>query len=131
MHAAQPGLLVVCEGVPDALIASQAGFRSVALIGTWAADRAIGARLAIEADDDVELVTVFDADAAGRDAAIRLDAHVAEHGHRTRIMAPPMDGWDLNDWARHDPGWADEVVDALHPGAPAAEALTAGVDIEL
>ena len=38
--------LLICEGIPDALTAAQAGYRAVALLGTHAADRHVAKRLA-------------------------------------------------------------------------------------
>lgn len=37
---------VVCEGLPDALTASQAGYRSVALLGAQTPDESVASRLA-------------------------------------------------------------------------------------
>lgn len=120
---AAAGVLVVCEGIPDALIATQAGFRSVAVIGTWTADRTVGARLALEADDGAKIVALFDNDPAGRDAATRLARLLDEHGHPIDVIHPPVPGFDLNDWARHDPRWPTAITDPTSTPTTATAAL--------
>ena len=49
--ATQPGVLVVCEGIPDALTAAQAGLRSVAVLGSQAPDRSVATRIARDVDE--------------------------------------------------------------------------------
>jgi DNA primase len=121
--------LIICEGIPDALIATQGGYRSVALIGSWAADRAVASRLALEADDGCRLVTVFDADNAGREAGARLRDLIGAHGHDITVVEPPVDEWDLNDWARHHPSWTRELADTLAPEHPSP--TPPGPDLEV
>lgn len=94
-----PGVLLVCEGIPDALSAAQAGYRAVAVLGAglpdgWVADglvRRIGTG---------RLVVAFDADEAGHAGGKRLTALLAERGvaDRTGRLSPPSGREDINAW---------------------------------
>ena len=78
------GVLLVCEGIPDALTAAQAGYRSVALLGAHTPDPAVAARLANHATNlGLDVAIVCDPDPAGR--------HVADTPHRParRPRHPP------------------------------------------
>ncbi len=100
--------LVVCEGIPDSLIAAQAGFRAVGLLGTNALDDSVAARIANLADNnDLDVTVVVDVDDAGTGRSLGgllADRLGAEHGVPVRIVEPP-EGHDLNTWALSDPGW--------------------------
>jgi DNA primase len=99
------GVLVVCEGIPDALTAAQVGYHAAALLGSHAADEQVARHLAEHAArHHVSLVVVVDADPAGRAAGQRLADHLATRGHHLHVVEPATGG-DLNHWARHDPHW--------------------------
>lgn len=104
-----PDRLVVCEGIPDALTASQAGYQSVALLGTHAADQRVAALLAEHAAGHRLAVTaVVDADPAGRAAGTRLASLLADRHVELRIVEPP-EGFDLNSWAQREPSWTNAI----------------------
>jgi DNA primase len=130
----QPGVTLVCEGIPDALTAAQAGFRSVGLLGAQTPDEGVAARLAGHADNTAtQLVLVCDPDAAGQRVAESLVPLLAECGHSAHVVTPPG-GFDLNDWANRDAGWAAELRRTLDsPGMVAAVAAPspAGRGVEL
>lgn len=111
-----PRTLVICEGIPDALTAAQHGLRAVGVLGAQAPDRRVAERLVRELGSGFELVAVVDADPAGRGWGDRLAGHLAELGVDLRVVEPPTEGVDLNDWARQDPTWVDAVA---HPELPA------------
>lgn len=105
------GVLLICEGPPDALIAAQAGFRSVGILGSQAPDDKIVKALAQYADRSGEqLVAVLDADQGGRTGNDRLTDMLAEHGHELTVVEPP-DGLDLNDWALTDDNWVRDLAE--------------------
>lgn len=110
------GVLLVCEGLPDALIAAQAGYRSVALLGAQTPDLSVATRIANHADrHDATVAIVTDPDPAGRHATTTLSAHLDQLGVNPLVVAPP-DGYDLNDWALAEPSWhhtLDRSLDAL------------------
>lgn len=89
--------VLVCEGEWDALAAASHGLRAVS--GTAGADTwrpAWSQRLAAR-----DVVIVFDCDEAGRAAAAKRAANVAEHGASVRVvdLDPERDDkWDLSDW---------------------------------
>ena len=63
---AQPGQLLICEGIPDALIAAQAGYRSVGLLGTNALDPTVAARIAnLATRDNLDITIITDNDDNG------------------------------------------------------------------
>ena len=104
--------LLVCEGMPDALIAAQEGFQSVGLLGAHTPDESVGIRLANHLDNlDPErgVVLVTDPDPAGRRLAEALAPMLDERGHRPVVIAPP-DGCDLNAWAQREPDWPDILI---------------------
>ncbi|MGQ0433181.1 MAG: toprim domain-containing protein [Microthrixaceae bacterium] len=108
----RPGVLVVCEGIPDALTAAQAGFRAAAVLGSQAPDQSVAARLATHAEHhDVAIVAVIDNDPAGRAWGQRLGDLLTDHGHDLTIVEPPAEGLDLNAWALSEPCWVEQLPD--------------------
>ena len=104
VQACGPGVLVICEGIPDALTAAQAGYRAVAVLGSHAPDARVALRLAMRARRDrSDLVAIIDSDDAGRAWGNRLAALLIDHGHRLTVIEPPIPGGDLNSWARARP----------------------------
>jgi len=103
------GVLLVCEGLPDALTASQAGYRSVALLGAHAPDASVASRLAnYAANHDLDIAIAADPDSAGR----RLTATITELLGRQQVDAcsiTPPDGLDLNAWALADSNWHHSI----------------------
>jgi len=108
------GLLIVTEGIPDALIAAQAGLRSVGLLGSAAPSQHVADQLAkaVSRDDDHSrsVVVCFDADQSGRAGAERLAELLDERGIRTANVEPP-DGMDITDWASASTHWTDQLLD--------------------
>ena len=104
--------LVICEGIPDALTAAQAGYRAVATLGTHAADPDVARALAEHAaSHGLMLTAVVDADPPGRAAGKRLATLLAGHNVTLRIVEP-ANGLDLNDWAQRDPSWPSRLTPA-------------------
>ena len=105
-------MTLVCEGLPDALTAAQAGFRSVGLLGAQTPDEGVAARLANHADNTgTSLVLVCDPDAAGRRVADALVPLLHDRGHSVQVVTPPH-GLDLNDWSIRDAGWPEQIRSA-------------------
>ncbi|MGH3441172.1 MAG: toprim domain-containing protein [Nitriliruptorales bacterium] len=108
----RPGVLVVCEGIPDALTAAQAGFSAVAVLGSQAPDQRVAARLATHAEHhDLAIVAVIDNDGAGRAWGQRLGDLLVGNDHQLTIVEPPTEGLDLNAWALADPRWVENLPD--------------------
>jgi hypothetical protein len=130
----RPGVLMICEGIPDALTAARAGYDAVGVLGSQAPDERVGAQLARHADDQRRrLVAVIDADPAGRAWGRRLTDLLAARGHELEVVEPP-DGLDLNSWALRDPTTATAAVlgharSAARTLRPQPSALDAGVDV--
>ena len=104
------GVLIVCEGIPDALTATQAGYRAVALLGSHAADELSADRIAEHARRHrLAIVAVVDADPAGRAAGQRLARRLASRGRHIHIVEPGT-GSDLNQWARQNPQWHQTIA---------------------
>jgi DNA primase len=107
---ARPNALVVCEGIPDALTAAQAGLRSVGVLGSQAPDESVANRLAaIAARDDVLLTAIVDNDEAGVAWGERLSALLTDHGQTLAVVEPPEPGLDLNSWAAKEDGWHQQL----------------------
>jgi DNA primase len=102
--------LVICEGIPDALTAAQAGYRAVAVLGSHAPDAGVALRLAMRARRDrSQLVAIVDSDDAGRAWGNRLEGLLIGHGHRLTVIEPAIPGGDLNSWAQRDPSWTATI----------------------
>jgi hypothetical protein len=102
-------VLVVCEGIPDALTAAQDGWSAVGVLGSQAPDHRVAARLASHAESfHGQLVAIVDADPAGREWGRRLGDLLADR-HDLVVVEPP-EGLDLNEWARHDTGWPEAMA---------------------
>lgn len=106
----QPGLLVICEGIPDALTAAQEGFRSTAILGSQAPDHSLATRLASFAErHQLSLLGVIDNDSAGLVWGERLAGLLRDAGQDLQVAVPPNAGTDLNSWASHDPEWYSRI----------------------
>lgn len=115
----RPGVLVVCEGIPDALTAAQAGFTAAAVLGSQAPDQSVAVRLASRAEHhDLAIVAVIDNDPSGRAWGQRLGDLLTGHGHGLTIIEPPAEGLDLNAWALSEPGWVDRLPDGTTHQTP-------------
>ncbi|MDO8392458.1 MAG: toprim domain-containing protein [Actinomycetota bacterium] len=108
-------VLLVCEGLPDALIASQMGFRAVALLGAQTPDQSVASRLAnFASEHGLAIAIAADSDPAGH----RLTATLTELLRQRNVDAvsvTPPEGLDLNAWALVDPSWHDWIDRAIHP----------------
>lgn len=96
--------VVITEGVLDALSATAAGFRGVALLGASVPDPSKPAGVASELRDrlvalDGRLVLALDNDDAGRRGSDRLLALLGDRPN-TVSVAPPTSVKDLNEWMR-------------------------------
>lgn len=120
-------VLVVCEGIPDALTAAQQGLNSVAILGAQAPDAKLAETLADHANViGVELVAVVDADPAGRAWGSRLTDLLSTRDTSLTVVEPPIEGLDLNDWAARDTEWATAVV----PDRPSIDLTPASLHLE-
>ena len=129
--------LVVCEGMPDALTAAQAGYRSVALLGAQAPDDSVAARVAGYAEQHrLDVVVMCDANDAGRTAGTRLAELLVTERVEPTLVEPPADlpdpdgtpVVDLNAWAQLDPDWSTQLNEALAPDLSAPSRRRRAVD---
>ena len=88
--------VVVCEGVFDALSATQAGLRAVAVLGAATPDETLASQLATRFPAD-HLVVAFDGDDAGRAGGRRLAGLLEGAGAKGRAALLDVPS-DLNDW---------------------------------
>jgi len=105
--ASQPvrsDVAVICEGIPDALIAAQAGWRSVAVLGAGLPDERI-ARAIIERFPHEMLVVAFDNDRRGQEGSATLRELLGREGAADRSCGLDLPGTvgDLNAWATSSP----------------------------
>jgi hypothetical protein len=94
-------VILVCEGLPDALPAAQAGYRSAAVLGAGLPDERL-ARHLVERYPTEPLVLAFDADHRGQRGAERLGEFLARAGAAERVVElhVPAEFGDLNGWVR-------------------------------
>ena len=112
---ADPGLVVVSEGIPDALVAAQAGYRAAAVLGAGVPDERTAAAL-VQRFPTERLVVAFDADGPGQAGAERLQELLAERGagdRASRLQVPAAAG-DLNGWQQMaGPGFGEQLAQAI------------------
>lgn len=115
-------LILICEGIPDALTAAQAGYRAMAILGAGQPDARLAAQLAARHPEG-HLLVAFDADHRGRAGSERLTELLAEVGAGNRVAAlavPPSFG-DLNGWAQAaGDSFPEELGAAVRRRAPTA-----------
>jgi DNA primase len=112
----RPDLLVVCEGLPDALTAATAGVASVAILGASYPDAHV-VRQIVDRSNGRRMMLAFDNDRAGVAAAERVHDLLARHEVTVDRLDLP-DGTDLNDLARRDPAWAGSLAPPLTVVSP-------------
>ena len=109
-ESADRGVLVVCEGICDAILAGR-HFAAWAMIGAGQPDAAVAERL-VTAAAKRPLVVCFDADADGQAGAERLVALVAERStDGAAAIAPPAK--DVNALLLDAPAEFDDTMRAL------------------
>lgn len=114
-------VLVVTEGIPDALIATGAGFRSVAVMGNQTPDAKLASTVANYAtSQNLTVAMVVDNDPGGDIARKLLTKELTEAGiEPVDVVLPP--GQDLNDVALARPeSWADGLETQLDDAANVA-----------
>ncbi|MDP9332014.1 MAG: toprim domain-containing protein, partial [Actinomycetota bacterium] len=117
-----PDRLVVCEGLIDAYTAAGVGTASVAILGAGYPDDRVADQLAHHVRAR-HVVIACDNDKAGRHAAERLHSMLATRAIPTTDICPPAAAGDLNNWARDDPTWSDQLpnIPELQPESPASK----------
>ncbi len=114
--------LIVCEGIPDALIAAQTGCLAVAVLGaSYPDDRVADAIVAGAAGRPI--VVCFDSDTAGRSATHRLVELFHVRGVQADVVSPP-DGMDVSDWWMHDPATVSRSLRCRVLPAPSVAGVT-------
>ncbi len=107
--ARHAGVLIAAEGIPDALIAAQAGFASVGILGSAFPDVRVADQITSYAHCDAATVAVcFDNDPSGSGAkgAARLRDLLDERRVDVRVIVPP-ERMDLTEWAAAEPTWTN------------------------
>jgi DNA primase len=131
------GLLIVTEGIPDALIAAQAGFSAVAVLGSMYPDARVADAVASYAQAHaVDVAVCFDCDPSesGAKGASRLVELLGDRSVRSVVNVVPPDGMDLSDWAAIDHGWIagfDEIATPVIDSLMELSIKDAGSDLSL
>ncbi|MFP5487410.1 MAG: toprim domain-containing protein [Acidimicrobiia bacterium] len=126
-------VLVICEGIPDALTATRTGLRSVAVLGSQSPDRSVATRIANYADHHaLRAVAVVDNDDAGRAWGARLTGLLEEQGVDLGVVEPPGAGTDLNTWALSKSDWMNRLACELgcNPATARSAEVPRGSTIE-
>ena len=112
------GVLVVCEGIPDALTAATSGLDAVAVLGTGAVNDNVARQIIDHAHlhGRQRVVVAFDADPPGdhaaRDLATLLDTARIDIDV-SRLRPPERYGGDLNSWTTCQPDWSHHLKSAV------------------
>lgn len=104
--------LLVCEGLPDAYSAAEAGFSAVAVLGAGYPDAHVADQIAA-ARGERTVVVVYDADDAGRVGARTLTGLL--HARQVPVIdvCPPETVGDLNAWAQTTTTWPATITNAI------------------
>lgn len=130
-RASTSDILVVTEGIPDALAAAQAGFRSVGVLGSTYPDVRMAEQISNIATNRAERVIVcFDADDAGRTGSKRLAGLLHAHGTDVVELSPP-EGLDLSEWSMNGREMLEALRSMVPPDREAAIAASPTPSIEL
>ncbi len=97
--ARRSDVLIITEGLTDALTAGDAGYPAVALLGVGLVDKTIATTL-LKRWPTQHLVVAFDAGSPGRRGSTRLISLISEVdvAHPTSTLDLPAGFDDLNDW---------------------------------
>jgi DNA primase len=118
-------MVVVTEGMTDALSAAEAGYDAVALLGTGVVDERVASAISRRWRTE-RLVVAFDADHAGRIATVGLlDFFVRKGaGHRAAFISVPNSVGDLNAWLQADgPAFSARLSATLEAASPVGQNL--------
>ena len=120
LEPARRGVLVVSEGVADGLVAAQAGFPTVGVLGSQYPDRRVVDAIAATMERSPALrgatvVVCFDADPSGRAGADRLCALLADRGVPHRVGVPARRARPDRLGGRRPVGWATVLADPRLP----------------
>ncbi len=121
----RPALLIVTEGMTDALTAADAGYSAVALLGAGLADATMASTL-VQRWPTQHLVIAFDAGSTGRRASSQLIKLLGEAGaaRRASALELPEGVDDLNEWCRTaDRGFRSELSQRLPRLGPVEQEL--------
>lgn len=123
-------VVLVCEGMPDALTAAQSGYRAVGVLGAALPDEQLCHRLLSQFQCE-RFVVAFDADESGRMGKERLSSLLAQAGASERVscLELPRRWGDLNGWLQGSWRTFDSELGAAMSAAigPTAETLTPDV----
>ncbi len=125
MRPAEPpvaGVLVVCEGIPDALVAAQAGFSAVGVLGSSYPDARVADGITASLAGR-RPVLCFDGDPPGRAGAARLVQLLTDRHVDTAVVTPP-EGMDLTGWAGRGDDWAQLLTAPCAPAVSLERATT-------
>lgn len=112
----RPSVLLVTEGIPDGLIAAQAGFSAVSIMGSQTPDSVSVARIADYAENGgLDVALVVERDTAGSQAVHTMFSQLQGFGVTPQVIDLPGE-LDLNDLALQTPGWPDDLTAMLHGG---------------
>ena len=102
--------LIVCEGIPDALTAAQAGFAAVAVLGSQVPDIVVAAATQGYASDrSLGVLLIGDNDSSGRTWTKEMRTLLSDARVPVHAFEPPEPGSDLNSWSLLQPGWSDAL----------------------
>jgi hypothetical protein len=110
--ARRPEVLLITEGVADALTAADAGYQAVAVLSSSLVNESVASAI-VHRWPTHELVLAFDADRAGSQGSDQLQALLSAHGGRshTAVLALPPGAGDLNAWRQASGGrFQDELA---------------------
>jgi DNA primase len=125
--------VVVTEGIADALVSAQAGYRTVGVLGSTYPDLRVADQISKGATEvrAQRVVVCFDADEAGRRGSARLVDLLNASGIDNVVELAPPAGLDLSEWAMSGNAMAEALRSATMPDPDVAIASPSSLGIEL
>jgi len=108
-------LVIFTEGEIDALVLAHLGYPAIGIPGTSSSTERFRSHwLMLFAS--ARAIIVFDNDTAGQEAAFKFADIMDSKDIDNRIIVPPREGWDVNDWYLEDRDGLTQTFDSTIGG---------------
>jgi len=108
-------LVIFTEGEMDCLVLAHLGYPAIGIPGTSSSTERFRRHWSM-LYASAKVIIVFDNDEAGQASANNFADLLDAKGIDSRIVTPPREGWDVNDWYLEDRDGLTQVFDSTIEG---------------